>query len=532
MKLLILLSFLLASTLNAAMIDIDSKSYNCPKKEDAYFQCSVNGREVFVKKNGHEYVALSSDQNKIQIYSVSKVIDGMRILFEKKATLDFNFSAIGETDQKSLADLAQIHFSEFKDPALKGLMNTAQSTINRGGLDKQNKLKLQLNGQETYNCSRGQSKDQSAQCEYFECKGMSADEKILAYLPNPMNSFVPPHVLRMNKGQAKLDLQNFKALSQNNFSILTRENLSLEEQASLNESFGLMPEGNGLENRLFVPAPFKESQSSFNYLSQNVFDDENPTEASCTGSVTQLFDQKKKISKNMQDEMIKADLVEYITMINGNIFSFYTDRKNAEQLGCYYGNKILHNSAVGSISKIDKLSGAKSAPKAISPQEVQDLFQKALNMKDLPFAYVEDGCYARAHLMARRFEEMGYKVEKAWVRGKIGAPGLDGFWDYHVAPAFDIKEADGRIVKYVIDPSLMNKAVPLDEWTGKMSFELKGPVVKTTYPFPSNTANFQRTTVAISSSDPYFPTDNGFSEEEKMSISKEKMVEYSLKVKQ
>jgi len=123
---------------------------------------------------------------------------------------------------------------------------------------------------------------------------------------------------------------------------------------------------------------------------------------------------------------------------------------------------------------------------------------------------------------------MGIPVEKAWIKGNLSVPGTDIHWNYHVAPVINVKNDKGQIVKYVIDPSLNDKAVPLDTWVNTMAHNVKGEVVKTPYPFPINIANFQRTAVAISSSDVYVPdNDEKRSEDENMKLALATMAEYS-----
>jgi hypothetical protein len=60
-----------------------------------------------------------------------------------------------------------------------------------------------------------------------------------------------------------------------------------------------------------------------------------------------------------------------------------------------------------------------------------------------------------------------------------------------------------------------------------MSHDVKGDVVKTQYPIPANIAAFQRTAVAVSSSDVYVPdNDEKRSEAENMKLAVRTMAEY------
>jgi hypothetical protein len=90
----------------------------------------------------------------------------------------------------------------------------------------------------------------------------------------------------------------------------------------------------------------------------------------------------------------------------------------------------------------------------------------------IPFKYPRDGCWIRAHLMCYLMMDQGETPEKVW----IDSPGCDLLaltsnvpecqvpWCWHVAPTLMVKQASGPDVKMVIDPSLCDKPVTLDEW--------------------------------------------------------------------
>jgi hypothetical protein len=92
----------------------------------------------------------------------------------------------------------------------------------------------------------------------------------------------------------------------------------------------------------------------------------------------------------------------------------------------------------------------------------------------IPFQYVPDGCYARAHKMRYIIEELcGYCSHKVFsfalgqddlaVRANF-VGGCCVQWWYHVAPLVPVRSKHGRIRCYVIDPSMFNKPVLLTEW--------------------------------------------------------------------
>ncbi|MBI2519147.1 MAG: hypothetical protein HYV97_01965 [Bdellovibrio sp.] len=105
----------------------------------------------------------------------------------------------------------------------------------------------------------------------------------------------------------------------------------------------------------------------------------------------------------------------------------------------------------------------------VSPTRVQQLFAAMASQSHIPFRYPDDGCYARAHEMSRLLERhYGVITAKAFIEGDLQVQtanhpsGQVGWW-YHVAPVVLVKVND-RHVPYIIDPSIFNRAVPLEEW--------------------------------------------------------------------
>ncbi len=94
----------------------------------------------------------------------------------------------------------------------------------------------------------------------------------------------------------------------------------------------------------------------------------------------------------------------------------------------------------------------------------------------IPFQYVVDGCYARAHKMRQIMENtFGYSCEKVFsYEGPTGYLAVDAgdccvFWWYHVAPLVSVKVEVGPkhylIKKYVMDPSMFDEPVTIETWT-------------------------------------------------------------------
>ena len=87
----------------------------------------------------------------------------------------------------------------------------------------------------------------------------------------------------------------------------------------------------------------------------------------------------------------------------------------------------------------------------------------------IPFQYVKDGCFARAHKMRWIIEtKYGYCSEKVFSYGNLDVKadkwgGCCVGWWYHVAPL--VRVQSGRTVLcYVIDPGMFNEPVLLSTW--------------------------------------------------------------------
>jgi hypothetical protein len=92
--------------------------------------------------------------------------------------------------------------------------------------------------------------------------------------------------------------------------------------------------------------------------------------------------------------------------------------------------------------------------------------------QDIAFGYPADGCYARAHLMVQRMQQMGLTPGKVWSFANPDALHAntpnhpDGYvnWGYHVAPTVPVQQPDGTVQDMVVDPSMFDRPVTIDEW--------------------------------------------------------------------
>jgi len=118
-------------------------------------------------------------------------------------------------------------------------------------------------------------------------------------------------------------------------------------------------------------------------------------------------------------------------------------------------------------------------PGALSEAQANQLFRDLASQPQIPFDYPDDCCYSRAHEMSRIMNERGIPNRKVWNYGNTypsGAslrattpnhPSGQVNWRYHVAPVVQVRGNDGVTRDMVMDPSLFDRPVTVDEWAAR-----------------------------------------------------------------
>ncbi|MDQ7821332.1 MAG: protein-glutamine glutaminase family protein [Candidatus Eremiobacteraeota bacterium] len=122
-------------------------------------------------------------------------------------------------------------------------------------------------------------------------------------------------------------------------------------------------------------------------------------------------------------------------------------------------------------SEVTGLDGEVPSAKAL-----QKAFLSVAGEKSIPWEYLPDGCYARAHAACDMIMKKGYNCGKLFISVADDGDGWNSFkaqgkftagaWWYHVAAlSFAADESSGEVKAWVIDPAV-NPAKPLapDEW--------------------------------------------------------------------
>lgn len=109
----------------------------------------------------------------------------------------------------------------------------------------------------------------------------------------------------------------------------------------------------------------------------------------------------------------------------------------------------------------------------VSPEEALELFNSFKKDSKYAFDVIEDGCWARAHLMTRALERKGIRAAKIFAEGDLQfrtSRAMNGEfvnWSYHVAPVVAVQTAKG-IEMMVLDPAIYDRPESTKKWTADM----------------------------------------------------------------
>ncbi len=112
---------------------------------------------------------------------------------------------------------------------------------------------------------------------------------------------------------------------------------------------------------------------------------------------------------------------------------------------------------------------------AVPLVEAERLFRAAATA-DIPWSFVADGCFFRAHTVAKLLEDQGVHTEKLWAITKGGDLVIEkdtsknGYSVVvnHVAACLHVERPDGTRARMVIDPSVADRLLTEDEWLANM----------------------------------------------------------------
>lgn len=120
----------------------------------------------------------------------------------------------------------------------------------------------------------------------------------------------------------------------------------------------------------------------------------------------------------------------------------------------------------------DKLNG-----RLATMGELKEMMAALYDESNIPYGYITDGCYARAHMMDESFRQHGINNAKMFCRGDLEAKNdlMTARWWYHVAPLVFVDGGDGKPIPKIIDPGFSREPMDPEQWVKAMN---KGPNVE------------------------------------------------------
>ena len=236
-----------------------------------------------------------------------------------------------------------------------------------------------------------------------------------------------------------------------------------------------------------------------------------------------IIDIDKEI-RLIKDQVSRSDLVQVVELVDKGLQSFLVSPKRLPCETINLSNVKVEKEAVDSFKKYQP-DGPKTV---ITLKKAKKLFREQQNRADINWDYIEDGCDVRAHLMTRDFKDKGITSDKVWVNGNLSYRDSDGKktqWNFHVAPIVYVKNWRGKIEKYVIDPSVSDRPLKVNEWLDTFN-PTKKKVHETHYPLVTTSARFERFTIAFSNMIPLSPSHENErrSQKERQEIAEEFML--------
>lgn len=112
----------------------------------------------------------------------------------------------------------------------------------------------------------------------------------------------------------------------------------------------------------------------------------------------------------------------------------------------------------------------------LSLERVAALFTDMQSQRHIPYDFPQSYCSARAHEMRRLMALQGIECRKVFFYATVGDSiraehPVHGAitWSYHVAPTVAVQTPEGVVVRMVVDPSLFDGPVTIEQWTAVMS---------------------------------------------------------------
>lgn len=507
-----------------------------------YLCFSLKENFIFLNENPYKVIDISDPQN-LRYSSLKKVQSNKQIIYQDTlpeqvvslldATTKITNKETKDTIKDKFFKINQIKndFEKFKnipDPRIKAALAELPFQYYKAEKKYQEALSsdqitLSLRDNTEQNCTRLPSSNASTTCGVFECKNPKnvAEKNLVIYDPEFFPEVMP--MLQTMRNGKFIPSSDVMAISHTK-----SKSLLADVEAIIDNPEDAYNERIANAQKI-LKSSMPHMAKNYAYLKDYFVIGYRQTQMLSCKDVP-LLREFRQATDNLFNQVANIPLAVLVNILGeGLIETNYIDRSLAAENNCRVNGVYVTPDSLEAIEYLNSaLSTVEKSPKDfIDIETAYRLFDEARSMNDIAWNYKTDGCYARAHLMARAFEKQGVHVDKAWLKGNLGLPEENIEWNYHVAPLVYVKDKNGKINPMIIDPSVFPSPVSLDEWVKKISPNSYPKLEKMNFPFPENVDLAHRTALAISSSEPYTPMESIYNTEEtKMKFARQTMEEY------
>jgi len=522
LTLFIFVSFISSNSFGNEKISIkingNSKNINCSvgavniqmdySKIDIY-QCKLDGLDIIVKhdpeygswsgysfndtgispikinlvKSGDENLFLENEQSKVsQSKSIKDKYAEFLDLKNSNDELQYNKDVTIPKDLRAKIDIA------------KGLLSSKMLKI-ENTFYKHKKVEVITEAGQKLSCSRGENKNgYRYMCMMYHCDPIfvNGEEYQVSFRNKGISpSTSAPYLMLGNKSKLGPDLKI--------------KNIKMDNKDYYNGKSEV--DSDSIQRESFIPESLKSSEETYIKLTDPLSKAvrENEME-SCLSST---LDQNERVIHSGLNEYSKkldeVKLVQVIKLTNGILSKEVLSSENITDEMCKVdGDVWLSDKNTLNEKRIKALVGMSPKSNAISENQLDEVFKFAMDQKDIPYDYVLEGCYARAHVLCDRIEnELEIDTEKIWAYGKVAPPNRkDKPWNFHVATKVNV-EKNGKILSYVIDPSVSKKPLQESEWLDLIKVNKTTQTMKVSWPPAVYTGEIKNIKVSYSDNEVY-----------------------------
>lgn len=344
-----------------------------------------------------------------------------------------------------------------------------------------------------FSCKQARGRGKNT-CDFYVCKGPQgyALGRVLPYNKNLTGFSLFP--VKTSDGKSTIEKARLAVLTADN-------KLEKKPLALMPSTATIMPDD--IQDDFLT---YKMLSTKSHYLDRDMHAQINCDDSDLKRMFTDIDKARDQVRKKLQGQ----DYVKVVDAVEGiNVLSRMEMRSQVSADYCEVGKNTYASKEAQKLLAENQFK--EPAGKVLSEKEAQALFDEVKNMKDLPWDFTADGCYARAQITAERLEKKGIAVGKAFFLGDDLWPQnkprneLDG-WTYHATAFVYVKGRDGKIRKMILDPASSSKPVESYEFAKNLSADKNIQVIESRWAGGTDMTGVPAVQMIYTNTQTYLPT--------------------------